>query len=112
MHAYQKTFDASGSQSNCRHPIKKYTWNFGDGSSELVTNQPKINHLYSNKGVYNVTLTIETACHCPSPNTATATKTASVGWADILILKYINKHKRTIFLSAKIGAVVDALKFL
>ena len=105
MRIYQKTFDASGSQSNCIHPIKKYTWNFGDGSSE-ETDQPKINHLYSNKGVYNVTLTIETACHCPSPNTATATKTASVGGlGDIRILKYINKHKKTIFFSIKIGAV-------
>ena len=102
MRIYQKTFDASGSQSNCIHPIKKYIWSFGDESSE-ETDQPKINHSYSNKGVYSVTLTIETACPCSPPNTATATKTASVGWGDIIILKYINKHKKTIFFSIKMA---------
>lgn len=108
MRIYQKTFDASGSQSNCIHPITKYIWNFGDGYSE-ETYQPKINHPYSNKGVYNITLTIETACNCAPPNIATATKTASVGWGDIRILKYINKHKKTILFSGKIGVVADAL---
>ncbi|XP_067390392.1 polycystin-1 isoform X2 [Emydura macquarii macquarii] len=34
-----------------------YTWDFGDGSSLLLENQPRVTHSYQNRGVYNVSLT-------------------------------------------------------
>jgi len=49
----QVTFDASGSTGN----ITSYTWQFGDGNVTTVT-QPIINHVYSQQGIYNVTLTV------------------------------------------------------
>lgn len=104
---YQKTLDATSSQTNCIHPIKKYIWKFGDGSPELTTDQPKINHYYSNRGKYDVTLTIEAACPQSPPNTKTATKTAIVTVGDMTILKFFKRHKGTI-----IFAIEMAIKHL
>jgi len=38
--------------------IQWYYWDFGDGTSENVT-EPTINHTYAEKGIYTVTLTVE-----------------------------------------------------
>lgn len=49
------TFDASG----CYDPdgeIDFYRWNFGDGSSEILQENPT--HIYKNEGTYEVTLTV------------------------------------------------------
>ncbi|MBU3966935.1 MAG: PKD domain-containing protein [Euryarchaeota archaeon] len=94
---YQKTFDASGCQTNCPHTIGKYIWNFGDGSPPETTNQKKITHYFSKRGKYNVTLTVEATCPQFPPNTATSPpQTASVGLGDLTVIKFIWKNKRTI----------------
>jgi hypothetical protein len=67
------TFDAAESQdptgecsqgSGCvpTHKLASYTWNFGDGSKEVITTEPKITHAFANAGVQPisdiVTLTV------------------------------------------------------
>jgi len=46
--------------------IVKWTWNFGDGSSQTVLfpNQPEVTHAYAASGNYNVTLTVKTSDSC------------------------------------------------
>ena len=45
----EKSVDSDGT-------IKKYHWDFGDGSS---SNLKRVNHIYKNNGKYNVTLTVQ-----------------------------------------------------
>jgi outer membrane protein assembly factor BamB len=49
----QVTFDASGNSGS----ITSYIWQFGDNNVTTVT-QPTVNHVYSQQGIYNVTLTV------------------------------------------------------
>lgn len=93
---YQKTFDASGCDTNCSHTIGKYIWNFGDGSPPETTNQKKITHYFSKREKYNVTLTVEATCPQLPPNTATSLQTVSVGLGDLTVIKFIWKNKGTI----------------
>ena len=46
--------------------ITEWEWIFGDGNSTTVTfpNNPNVEHLYANPGVYNVTLNITTSLGC------------------------------------------------
>ena len=48
-------FDSTGSK-DIDGKIDFYRWNFGDGSSEILKDNPT--HSYSNEGVYTVTLTV------------------------------------------------------
>jgi parallel beta-helix repeat protein len=48
-------FDSSGSKDD-DGKIDFYRWNFGDGSSEIIKENPT--HSYSNQGTYIVTLTV------------------------------------------------------
>jgi hypothetical protein len=47
------TFDGSKSTGK----ITNYNWVFGDGSNANLTT-PRVTHVYSNQGIYNVTLTV------------------------------------------------------
>ncbi|MEM2568117.1 MAG: PKD domain-containing protein [Candidatus Bathyarchaeia archaeon] len=59
------TFDASLSTPGWSKtkgdysPITQYTWNFGDGTGTIITNQQQIIHKYTEPGNYSVTLTIK-----------------------------------------------------
>jgi len=46
--------------SQIQEVIESWTWNFGDGSSEITYNtyQPEISHTFPNTGSYQVTLTV------------------------------------------------------
>jgi PKD repeat protein len=46
--------------------IVKWTWNFGDGNTTVVTNigNPNVSHAYANYGNFNVTLTVKTNDSC------------------------------------------------
>ncbi len=92
---YRFICDASGCHTNCPHSIGKYIWNFGDGSS-VETELPKITHYFMNRGHYNVTLTIVATCPRTPPNTASVTKTVSVGLSDMALIKPILKNKEKI----------------
>ncbi|MEM0492776.1 MAG: PKD domain-containing protein [Candidatus Thermoplasmatota archaeon] len=61
-------FDASGSYDPDGN-ISFYRWNFGDGSSEILSSSPT--HAYSSIGVYTVTLTVVDNQGRSSTNTTT-----------------------------------------
>jgi len=65
-------FDASGSYDPDGN-ISFYRWNFGDGSSEILSSAPT--HVYSSIGVYTVTLTVVDN----QGRSATNTTTVAVG---------------------------------
>ncbi|OGM11232.1 hypothetical protein A2Z22_00745 [Candidatus Woesebacteria bacterium RBG_16_34_12] len=88
---YEKTFDASNSKSNCEHPIKRYKWNFHDGSPILITEKIVVKHNYSRRGFYHITLTIESDCPHPNPNRATCTKNFNVTYHDLIIANFVFK---------------------
>ncbi|HPT01951.1 MAG TPA: PKD domain-containing protein [Bacteroidales bacterium] len=46
--------------------IVKWTWDFGDGASQTITlpGNPNVSHIYSDYGLYNVTLTVVTNDSC------------------------------------------------
>ena len=46
--------------------LVKWTWNFGDGNSSVLTNASPLTHRYTNAGTYNVTLQVETNTGCIS----------------------------------------------
>jgi PKD repeat protein len=48
--------------------IVRWTWNFGDGTSQVVNNigNPNVSHTYNNYGIYDVSLTIKTNDSCTS----------------------------------------------
>jgi len=48
------TFDASASSGD----LVSYKWNFGDGSPEVIENDPITMHVYTEAGNYTVTLTV------------------------------------------------------
>jgi PKD repeat protein len=50
-------FDAKSSSGNGA-PITSYTWNFGDGSSEVSGPESATTHVYGTPGVYTVTLAV------------------------------------------------------
>lgn len=54
------TFDGSTSTDPNHSAITKYSWNFGDGASE-VTTTPSRTHAYAAAGAYDVTLTVTDA---------------------------------------------------
>ena len=54
--SYEITFDASSSYDPDGY-IVRYTWDFGDGYTEITTS-PIITHTYSSAGTYIVTLTV------------------------------------------------------
>lgn len=51
--------DASVSDS----ALVKWTWNFGDGTSQTVV-APTVNHTYATPGLYNVTMIVTDKNHC------------------------------------------------
>ncbi len=58
----QSSFDAScGTVPSCSTvpfgSIATYTWNFGDGSEELTSTAPTIDHVYASAGSYTATVT-------------------------------------------------------
>ncbi len=50
-------FDGSASESGSGK-ITEYKWNFGDGSAEVKGMESLVNHTFSSKGVYTVSLTV------------------------------------------------------
>ncbi|HZF63846.1 MAG TPA: PKD domain-containing protein, partial [Chitinophagaceae bacterium] len=65
---YQASFNAS---INSVDAVSSYQWSFGDGTTSTVTNPQ---HTYTQRGTYDVTLTITTATGC----TETYTQQAAV----------------------------------
>ena len=51
------TFDASPSHDMDGDPLKKYVWDFGDGSPKKTTTEPIVEHPYKKAGTYPVTVT-------------------------------------------------------
>jgi gliding motility-associated-like protein len=49
---------------------KKFYWNFGDGSAEVITTSPSISHTYTAVGTYNVRLIAEDSTTCNIRDTA------------------------------------------
>ncbi len=45
------------------HPLKNWYWNFGDGVNDSLTSAP-FQHMYSNSGVYSVSLKIKDSFGC------------------------------------------------
>ncbi len=44
-------------------PLKdQYTWNFGDGTGEIYSDQTEMQHIYQNPGIYTVTLRAVNQC--------------------------------------------------
>jgi hypothetical protein len=85
---YRKTFDAIDSYTKCTHTIKRYRWNFHDGSKELITDQARVEHYYAKIGQYYVTLTIESGC--PIPRSKTATKAFRVTLIDMVVFECVH----------------------
>ncbi len=50
-------FEAYGNESN-----SSYAWNFGDGSPDVTTSRPEINHFYSVAGTYQAWVKITNYC--------------------------------------------------
>ena len=50
------TFDASKSHDMDNDPLKKYLWDFGDGSPKVETTGPVTKHAYDKPGTYPVTV--------------------------------------------------------
>ena len=63
-------FDSTGSKDD-DGKIDFYRWNFGDGSSEIIKENPT--HYYSNEGEYTVTLTVIDNNGSSTSDTATVT---------------------------------------
>lgn len=57
--------------------IHSWVWDFGDGLSATIIEpaSPNINHLYTNSGIYNVTLSITTRSGCITSTTNSVTIT-------------------------------------
>jgi len=62
-----KTITVNDSSTSVSANIVKWTWNFGDGSTAIITttNAPQT-HTYANSGSYTITLLVETASGCKS----------------------------------------------
>ena len=51
-------FDASKSHDCDNQPVKKYVWDFGDGSPQVTTTGPYTTHPYKKAQVYPVTVVV------------------------------------------------------
>eukprot|EP01084_Bolivina_argentea_P315398 546417_1 len=51
-------FDASKSHDCDHQPVVNYVWNFGDGTPEVTTTKPFVDHPYKKAQVYPVTVTV------------------------------------------------------
>ena len=51
-------FDASKSIDCDGDPVKKYLWDFGDGTPLKTTHEPKTQHQYENPGTFSVAVTV------------------------------------------------------
>ncbi|HEX5651900.1 MAG TPA: PKD domain-containing protein, partial [Chitinophagaceae bacterium] len=58
---FSDTSTASGSNT-----LVKWTWNFGEGTPVIATNNASQTHTYSNPGVYTASLQVETSSGCAS----------------------------------------------
>ncbi|MEO6327448.1 MAG: PKD domain-containing protein [Ginsengibacter sp.] len=60
-------FDNTSTSSGNFGP-QSFTWDFGDGSSKVITGLQSVNHTYGGAGTYKVSLTLEDTSFCNSPD--------------------------------------------
>lgn len=61
------TFDAKTATDPNSSPIRKYAWNFGDGTAEVTTAIPSVSHTYTVEGTHTVSLKVTDELNLTSP---------------------------------------------
>lgn len=83
------TFNASASSSPVG-TIAKYTWNFGDGTAPVTTNNPHIAHTFAAGGTFHVTLTVTNTGGTSITRTFTGQTVSNNGGPSARLIKTVN----------------------
>jgi chitinase len=76
-------FDGSGSYDPEGHALV-YTWSFGDGTPNSQTATNYVDHTYTTRGTYSVTLTVNDGSQ-NSTASATSAKIIDIRWIPALL---------------------------